>query len=264
VAGRLSNIGKDLHSRLRGFFETPLAADAHPLEIFQAVLDDLERRVQPTGRGGRAFPYNRVAVRVTSATADRAAIDVVFRQLESRLRERLRELRCDPPAALNVQVDVLPQPEAHWAPGQLFSIDCDADPDPPRVESTQQAAHASLQITIVKGAAAQEVYTFTDALVCIGRTAEPADDLGRVRRNHVVFLDTVDGTTETVGRAHARVQRDGRTREYRIFHEGTSNATYIVRSGATIPVPPRDPRGVRIQSGDEVQLGRAVIRMEIA
>jgi hypothetical protein len=127
----------------------------------------------------------------------------------------------------------------------------------------QEPAPATLRVTVVKGAGAQKVYRFTDPLVCIGRTPDPADELGRVRRNHVVFLDTLDGVTETVGRAHARLQLDSRTREYRIFHEGASNATCIVRNGSTILVPPRDPRGVRIQSGDEVQLGRAVIRVDI-
>jgi hypothetical protein len=28
-------------------------------------------------------------------------------------------------------------------------------------------------------------------------------------------------------------------------------------------VPPRDPRGVRVQSGDEVHIGRAVIRVTL-
>jgi hypothetical protein len=38
----------------------------------------------------------------------------------------------------------------------------------------------------------------------------------------------------------------------------------LLRGGRTIRVPPRDPRGLRVQSGDEVQLGRALIRLTIA
>jgi hypothetical protein len=131
VAGRLSSIGKDLHSKLKGFFETPLAVDAHPLEIFQAVLDDLERRVQPIGRGAKAFPYNRVAVRVAAGAADPPSVEVVFRELEPRLRDRLRELRCEA-GPMDVRVEVLAAPPAGWAPGCLFAIDCRADAAAPR------------------------------------------------------------------------------------------------------------------------------------
>ena len=37
----------------------------------------------------------------------------------------------------------------------------------------------------------------------------------------------------------------------------------IVRGGRTIRVAPRDPRGVRVQSGDQLQLGRAILRLAI-
>ena len=92
---------------------------------------------------------------------------------------------------------------------------------------------------------------------------EATDASGRIRRNDVAFLDRVDGVTETVGRAHARFRRDEKTGEYRVFDEGSRNGTSIVRSGATIVVPPTDPRGVRVETGDEVRLGRALIRLSV-
>ena len=75
------------------------------------------------------------------------------------------------------------------------------------------------------------------------------------------YQSLVDGVTETVGRAHARLRFDPAAREYRLFDDGSSNGTSIIRGGTTIAVPARDPRGVRVQSGDEVQVGRAVIRV---
>ena len=84
------------------------------------------------------------------------------------------------------------------------------------------------------------------------------------RRNRVAFLDARDGVTETVGRAHARLRFDAGSRSYRLFDDGSSNGTSIIRDGTTIAVPPRDPRGVRVQSGDEIQVGRALLRIEIA
>jgi hypothetical protein len=116
-------------------------------------------------------------------------------------------------------------------------------------------------VAVLRGAATESTYTFSEPVISIGRSPDLTDDLGRVRRNRVAFLDTVDGVTETVGRAHARLRFDTVSKEYRLFDDGSSNGTAIIRGGATIAVPPRDPRGVRVQSGDEVQVGRAVIRV---
>ena len=64
----------DLQSRLKKFFDTTLDAAATPLEIGQAVLDDVERRVEPVGRGRRVFPYTRLlAPRPAGARGSRAA-----------------------------------------------------------------------------------------------------------------------------------------------------------------------------------------------
>ena len=54
---------------------------------------------------------------------------------------------------------------------------------------------------------------------------------------------------------------DAATRAYWLFDDGSSNGTSIVREGTTIHVAPRDPRGVRVRSGDEVHVGRAVVRV---
>jgi hypothetical protein len=261
VAGRLSDISKEWQSRIKGFFDAPLGADAQPLEIFQAVLDELERKGQPIGRGARRFPYNHIVVRVAAPRADAPAVDATFRDLEVRLRERLRELRCECPSALRVDLEFLTERPAEWGAGQLYSLECLAEAESRPTADEPLAGVPSLRVTVVKGVTAHAEYTFRDAVVAIGRTAEPADDLGRVRRNHVVFMDLVDGVTETVARAHARIQRDGT--QYRIFHEGTSNGTFVIRGGTPIPVAPRDPRGVRLHSGDEIQLGRALILLTI-
>ena len=42
-----------------------------------------------------------------------------------------------------------------------------------------------------------------------------------------------------------------------------ANGTRILRSGEPIDVPRRDPVGVSLRSGDEVQLGKAAIRIRI-
>jgi hypothetical protein len=262
VTRRLSHIGKELQSRIKVFFDSSPGLDATPLEICQSVLEDVERKVQPVGRGRRIFPYNQITVRLKQAETDRPGLEAAFNGMEAKVRERLGELQCEAPTAIDVRVSFVKKTPAGWTSDQQFSVDYNSETEA-AVEPGEKPPRPPLHITIVRGAATEEAYTFTEPNISIGRTADPTDGLGRVRHNRVAFLDTVDGITETVGRAHARLRLEPKTGEYSIFDEGSSNGTSIIRDGATILVPPRDPRGVRVQSGDEIQVGRAVIRVSI-
>ena len=259
MKGRLSQIGRQW-SRLKDFFDSPPDADAPPLEICGAVLDALERRVQPLGGGRRVFPYNRIIVRLAPMSADRPALQTAFDTLAARLRARLEELQCDGPAVLDVKALFLKKAPDEWPPGRLFSIECERDPVAPGPADIRRR---TVHIAVLKGAATEATYRFREPAIYVGRTVEATDGSGRVRRNDVAFLDNVDGVTETVGRAHARIRVDDKSGDYRIFDEGSHNGTWIVRRGATIFVPPRDPRGIRVESGDEVRLGHALIRVSI-
>ena len=261
MTARLWDMGRELHSRVKSFFDGPLEPGASPLELLQAALEFLERKVQPAGRGTRVFPYNRILVRVSQPGADRDAVAAVFQQLEPRLRERLTELRCEPPAALHTEVDVTADESQ-----PVLAVECIRDaaivPAPARPAASVRAS--SVAVTVVRGACEQAEYVFSEPIIAIGRTADPVDALGNVRRNHVVFVETRDGFSETVARAHARLQLDPDTGAYHLFSEASSNPTVLLRGGRSIRVPPRDPRGLRVQSGDEVQLGRAIIRLTIS
>ena len=261
MTARLWDMGRELHSRVKSFFDGPLEPGASPLELLQAALELLERKVQPAGRGTRVFPYNRIVVRIAQPSADRDAVTGVFQQLEPRLRERLTELRCEPPAALRTDVDITADE------GQpMLTVECfqDAAILPTPARPAAGARVSSVAVTVVKGACEQSEYVFSEPIIAIGRTADPVDALGNVRRNHVVFVETRDGFSETVARAHARLQLDPDSGEYHLFNEASSNPTVLLRGGRSIRVPPRDPRGLRVQSGDEVQLGRALIRLTIS
>lgn len=255
----LFDAGRKLHARVRSFFEPPIDATASPLELLQAALDQLERKAQPSGRGSRVFPYTRVVVHVAQPDADRAAIEAVFGQLNARLRERLAELRCDMPADFQARVAIADS--AHPGHGVLW-VECSNDEDAPSRTAAEREL-PRLRVFVVKGQCQQAEYTFQEGGIAIGRGAEPGDIFGRVRRNHVAFLDVRDGVTETVARAHARLEFDRASRAYLLFNESSSNPTFLLRGGRSIRVAPRDPRGVRVQSGDEVQLGRAVLRLGI-
>jgi hypothetical protein len=255
----LFDVGRKLHARVRNFFDAAPDATSSPLELLQAALDQLERQTQPSGRGSRIFPYTRVVVHVAQPEADRAAIEAVFGQLHARLRERLAELRCDLPADLQARVAVADS--AHPGHGVLW-VECGNDEDAPSRTAVEREL-PQLRVTVLKGQCQQAEYTFQEGGIAIGRGAEPGDIFGRVRRNHVAFLEVRDGVTETVARAHARLEFDRASRAYHLFNESSSNPTFLLRDGRSLRVSPRDPRGVRVQSGDEVQLGRAVLKLGI-
>lgn len=259
VTGRLWHAGRDLHARVRGFFDNPPGPAAAPLELLQASLEELERKVQPAGRGARLFPYNRVVVHVAQPSADRAAVEAVFRQLEPRLRDRLTELACDAPPSIDVRVSFSRRPAADGTP--VVSVECFKETETAAPPPTA-AVYPSVTISIVKGRCDRPEYTFGEPVILIGRTAELVDAHGRVRRNHVAFVEEPDGVSETVGRAHARLQFEAGV--YRLFNESRSNPTYVLRDGRSHQVVAHDPQGLRLQSGDEVHLGRAVIRVAIA
>jgi FHA domain len=260
MTARFLDISRDLQSRLKKFFDSPLDAAATPLEVCQAVLDDVERRVEPIGRGRRVFPYTRLAVRVRQLQPDRAPLESAFEEIQRKIQERLEELRCEAPRGIDVRVTYLKKAPADWPADQVFAVDYFREPE---VQTAPPALPPPVHVAVLRGAATEGSYTFTEPLISIGRSEDPTDALGRVRRNRVAFVDTLDGVTETVGRAHARLRFDASVNEYRLFDDGSSNGTSIIRGGNTIAVPARDPRGVRVQSGDEVQVGRAVLRLMI-
>jgi hypothetical protein len=261
VAGRLWSFGERAQRRVRQFFDAPVGPDARPLEIRQAMLDDVERQVTPVGGGRRVFPYTTVIGRVVQTSAGRDACEATFADFEAHVRARLQELRCDPPRQLDVRVVVLRERPPEWQTGRVFAIDYRKASDLAPMANLRPARPV-LQIAVIAGAASQNTYTIDAATILVGRGAEQMDASGSMRRNHIVFLETSDGVTETVGRAHARLTWDGTSETYRLFDEGSSNGTHVVRDGATIRVPSRDPRGVRVRRGDEVQFGRAVVRLK--
>ena len=61
-------------------------------------------------------------------------------------------------------------------------------------------------------------------------------------------------------RRHAHISHEPRSREFRLHDDGSEHGTGIVRGGRTVPVP-RGARGIRLQSGDEIVLGDARLRV---
>ena len=262
----LKRIEKQLDERLRNAFSSPDAAarDREMIEIYRGVLDDIAGRIQPSARGRRAFPFNRIVVRVSTPNDERRAVyDAMFgsrEQFVEDVRGTLAEAGVEPPSDLDVEV----QPEPAELPaGYHISFG--------RKEASQAAAPVAsasqpgkAQLTIVHGEAEQAVYELSNRRVNIGRLAEVVDDQQRlVRRNNIVFAELAEGPNATVSRAHAHIAWDPASGTFRLFDDGSAYGTSIFRDGALLNIPAGAGRGVALRSGDEIYLGQARLRFEL-
>jgi FHA domain len=249
--------------RLKKVLDPPLAADAQPLEIREGIVDAIEQRAVPAGRGQRVLAHNQISVTVLAPTHDdRLTLQAVLADLQDAVVNRLREIRCQVPAGFTVVVHYTRRLRPGWAPEQRLAVEYSSRevamiPDMSRLEPP------SLRVTVLRGRAMQTAYTLTESHVQIGRTALPVDSRGRPRKNHVAFVEDGDEYGNSVGRAHASIRFDPARGEYRVFDDGSRNGTRVVRNGKILEIMRRDPTGVTIVSGDEIHLGTAAIRVEI-
>ena len=70
-----------------------------------------------------------------------------------------------------------------------------------------------------------------------------------------------------IPQSQAHIRHDRTTGEYRLFNDrwyprGTECGTWIVRDGVSREVQ-RDSRGLRLEPGDEIHFGRAVVTFEL-
>jgi hypothetical protein len=132
-----------------------------------------------------------------------------------------------------------------------------------RRDAVVDADQPSLTVTVLKGESTKKSFVFIEPVVRIGRAVEPTDDRGRPRFNDLAFLENDRPENRTVTRGHAVIRFDASRGEYRLFDEGSANGTRIIRDGESIEVPRRDPVGVVLRSRDELQFGKAAIRVQI-
>ena len=240
-----------------------------PFEIVPAILDEVEDRVEPTGGGGRVFPYNRLVVTVRIDPTRRAAAEAVFAHgapLGERIRERLQAAGCEPPPDLETALRFDEKPPAEGDPD--FAIEYRRRPTSSRRAEPAvlpPAAPPTVQVQVVAGRAERKTLSWSAARIEVGRLKEVEDRArGRVRRNDLAFVeDEADEINRTVSRAHAHLEYDPGSRELRLYDDGSVHGTRVIRAGRTLDVPRRGRHGVRVQSGDELQFGRARVQIQI-
>ena len=249
--------------RVQQWFDPPLDQEAAPLEVRQAIIEDIEQRIESVGADRRVLPFNRITV--TMLAADKPArlrLQAALSGLQESIVGRLTEIRCVIPPGFAVETRYITRPAAAWAPQQRLAFTYDQR-DASDLPSAAPAEPARVRITIARGQATHASYTFAESHIRIGRSAQPIDGLGHLRTNQVVFLDEGDDHSRTVGRAHASIRYDTARREYRVFDDGSHNGTRVMRDGALFEVKPHDPVGVTLRSGDEIQVGTAALRIQI-
>ena len=230
-----------------------------PLELIHAIVDDVEREIQPAGRGRRVFPFTHVRVVIAaSAARDKAYLEAALDgppSITERIGERLRSAGCAA-RGLVVSVAFAPRAKHDWSHPE-FHVDYGKGHTSPVV-----VAPLRLDVKVVTGVAEAASYVFTTFPVALGRGGEVRDGLQQlIRTNHVVFSDG-DDAAATVSRRHAHIERDISSDSLRVVDDGSAQGTTVVRRGRGHVVP-RGSRGLRLQSGDEIVLGRARLSVEI-
>jgi hypothetical protein len=237
-----------------------------PLEVLHAVLEAVDERVEPAGRGRRVFPFNRIKVSVVAPTRDaRARLASVLDggpTLHDRIAHRLRAAHCDT-TGLSVRLAYVTQPEDGWTTPEFhieFAQGAPAEPSAPEPEPLIP----ELELSIAHGTGDKPTYTLTLDRINLGRREEVRDSRNHlIRTNHVVFKDGAGAINDTVSRRHAHIDYIDATGDFRIIDDCSAHGTSIVRNGTTIPVHVSS-RGVRLQTGDEIVLGEARLRVKLA
>ena len=244
------------------------ASEREGLETIHAIVDAVERQVQPGSRGTRLFPFNHVAVTMLAPSREaRLRFDALAAappSLRERMCQRLRAAGCVVDD-LRVDVDYATKPGRAWSDPQ-FHVALDQVAVEPVAEAPPAELSAppmAVELTVVRGTAEPQTSTFALPRIDIGRGAEVRDSRQHlVRSNHLAFVEGAAGANQTVSRCHAHVAVDSASRTARLHDDRSAQGTGIVRGGRTIPVP-QGARGVRLRSGDEIVLGEARVRVRL-
>lgn len=255
---------KDILGKVRDILE-PWRKGTSPLEIRRAVLDDVESRVIAVGEGKRILPFNDLRVHLLTPDPDeRQAMEVVVHEawdLKGQLAERLQDRGCPVPPGLDIEVVFDEEPDPRYGERRFFVEYGKREGDAAGSDAVPGTARPTLELTVLKGSASQRVYELDAPRIFLGRLEEVVDADGRVRRRNDVAFKEEGEVNTTVSREHARITWDDETGGFWLRAEQNASGTRIYRTGKTIDVSAHDRRGVRLQAGDEVHLGRACVKV---
>ena len=75
------------------------AGPPEPLEVLHAIVEAVEKRIEPAGRGKYVFPFNRISIGIAAESREtQSRFEAVLESdptLQDRISERLRASGCD-------------------------------------------------------------------------------------------------------------------------------------------------------------------------
>jgi hypothetical protein len=231
-------------------------------EIRLAILQEVKAKSHRVS-GRPVFPFNRVHIRLRGVPETQADIfrgPFFSRFCEQEIRSGLKTANYRFPEDLGVEVEttpVLPKNGEEW-----LSVESASRDSAPAGQAKRVA-----RLVIVKGTANEGEVLLSKTRTNIGRTIDVYRSDGPSRRNDLAFAESGE-INRTVSREHAHIIHSKKTGEYRLFNDRwykpTSKAdaqcgVWIIRDGLSQPVH-RDSRGTRLLPGDEIHIGRAVLR----
>jgi hypothetical protein len=236
-----------------------------PLEIVHAILNAVEQQIEPTGRGTRVFPFNRLELTVVGSSPEaRGRLEALFAgdtPLRTRILDRLRSARCSP-ADVVVEIRYVDHAEANWRSPE-FDLQFARVAEREGEGQALEPQPGQIEIRVLHGAMDRWSYSFAAPRIDVGRGAEVRDHRNRlIRTNHVVFTEGGGDVNQTVSRTHGHIAYEPLSGQFRLHDDGSEHGTGIVRAGKTIAVV-RGARGVRLQSDDEVVFGEARVRIRL-
>lgn len=254
----------------RTVFEAPFGAMAQTIgdspevaEIRIAVLDDVKKKIQRAG-GKALFPFNLVRIGIRASGNEAAVFERDFfrKFFEEEVRKGLSKEACRYPEDLRVQIRVSDSDQENWLLIETLAEDIPA-PEPPRVKRVAR-------LVVVAGTPNKAEVPLQKARTNIGRLLDVYKSEGLSRRNDLAFAED-NPINRTVSREHAHILHEKKTGEYRLFNDRwykrgdkreSNCGLWIVRDGMGQEVH-RDTRGTRLLPGDEIHLGKAVLKFQL-
>src|ERR1700733_13085258 len=259
----------------RTVFEAPFGAAAQVMgespevaEIRIAVLDEVKKKIQRAG-GHALFPYNVVSMQIRAPADEGAVFERYFfgRFFDGELRKGISKEACRFPEDLRVEIRASGQSAAgdeDWLKVQMLAEDIE-----PASEEAPRARKAA-RLVVAAGTANKSEIPLQKARTNIGRLTDVYKSEGLSRRNDLAFAED-NPINRTVSREHAHIVHDKKTGEHRLFNDRwykrgnkaeNNCGLWIVRDGMGQEVH-RDARGTRLEPGDEIHLGKAVVKFQI-
>ena len=259
------NMSEFLEKWGKTLFETPLATPSHPndppelAEIRHAVLDEVRHKSYRAG-ATKVFPYDLIRVSMRGVEESRAAVfggRFFCKYLEHEIQSSLRSDGTRFPEQFRVEVDVatgLPQRDAPWLIVETGS------------QQGQGTGQRAARLVVREGKANVAELGIEKPRINIGREVDVYRNQGLYRRNDLAFVEDTD-VNRSVSREHAHILYDRATSEYRLFNDrwyerGADCGTRVVRDGMSREVH-RDSRGAKLNAGDEIHFGQAIVLFEV-